>query len=174
MGITEFGKAVAVGSSTCNKTGNTIPVAAKEGDVVLLPVYYGTQVELGDKNPNDLREVLFLEFWTHPSTQNCPEKGLACQASSNVALDRVIIKMMIKHTINYVEESRRGKKDEIAERTLKGASTPSNDLISFVCAYRRGIVFSTLGRQQQKDLIHRVHFINSKYHTRPKTVLMAL
>ncbi|KAM7481516.1 hypothetical protein LguiB_006099 [Lonicera macranthoides] len=54
--------------------------------------------------------------------------GLACQASSNVALDRVIIKMMIEHTINYVEgsplkgnhcsswppkESCRGKKEEI-------------------------------------------------------------
>ncbi|KAM7505413.1 hypothetical protein LguiB_004317 [Lonicera macranthoides] len=43
-----------------------------------------------------------------------------------------------------------------------GASTPSKDLISSVCAYRRGVVFSTLERQQQKDLIHRVRFTNSK------------
>ncbi|KAM7519869.1 hypothetical protein LguiB_018831 [Lonicera macranthoides] len=64
----------------------------------------------------------------------------------------------------------RGKKDEIGERTLKGASTPSKVLISFVCAYRRGVVFSTLGRQQQKDLIHRVRFINSKSHTRSEVL----
>ncbi|KAM7502692.1 hypothetical protein LguiB_001596 [Lonicera macranthoides] len=115
--------------------------------------------------------------------------GLACQASSNVALDREIIKMMIKHTMNYVESSllkgnhcsswpskgsRRGMKDEIGERTLKGASTPSKDLISFVCAYRRGVVFSTLGRQQQKDLIHRVRCINSKSHTRYKQYYLQL
>ncbi|KAM7510604.1 hypothetical protein LguiB_009479 [Lonicera macranthoides] len=45
--------------------------------------------------------------------------------------------------------------NEIGERTLNGASTPSKDLISFVCAHRRGVVISTLGRQQQKDIIHR-------------------
>ncbi|KAM7502102.1 hypothetical protein LguiB_001006 [Lonicera macranthoides] len=33
-----------------------------------------------------------------------------------------------------------------------GASTPSKDPISFVCAYRRGVVFSRLERQQQKGL----------------------
>ncbi|KAM7505213.1 hypothetical protein LguiB_004117 [Lonicera macranthoides] len=64
-----------------------------------------------------------------------------------------------------VKESDRGKKDEIVERTLNSTSTPSKDLISFVCAYRRGVVFSTLGRQQLKDLIHRLRCINSKSHT---------
>ncbi|KAM7473676.1 hypothetical protein LguiB_020919 [Lonicera macranthoides] len=49
-----------------------------------------------------------------------------------------------------VNKSERGKKHELVERTLNGASTPSKDLISFVCAYRRGVVFSTLERQQQK------------------------
>ncbi|KAM7519339.1 hypothetical protein LguiB_018301 [Lonicera macranthoides] len=34
-------------------------------------------------------------------------QGLACQALSNVALDRVIIKMMIEHTMNYVERVHR-------------------------------------------------------------------
>ncbi|KAM7474113.1 hypothetical protein LguiB_021356 [Lonicera macranthoides] len=73
-----------------------------------------------------------------------PTYGLACQALSNVALDRVIIKMMTEHTMNYVEETLRGQRVEIIERTLEGASTPSKDLISFVCAYRRGVVISTL------------------------------
>ncbi|KAM7480764.1 hypothetical protein LguiB_005347 [Lonicera macranthoides] len=58
---------------------------------------------------------------------------------------------------NKMTGSCREKKDEIGERTLKGASTPSKDLIPFVCAYRRGVVFSTLGGQQQKDLIQ-VHY----------------
>ncbi|KAM7481503.1 hypothetical protein LguiB_006086 [Lonicera macranthoides] len=58
MGTTEFGKAVAVGSSTCNKAGNTIPVAAKEGDVVLLPMYDGTQVGLGDR----VCPPIFIEY----------------------------------------------------------------------------------------------------------------
>lgn len=57
---------------------------------------------------------------------------------------------------------------ENAERceNPKGASTPSKDLTKFVCAYRRGVVFSTLGRPQQKDQIHRLRCINSKSHTR--------
>ncbi|KAM7473614.1 hypothetical protein LguiB_020857 [Lonicera macranthoides] len=49
-----------------------------------------------------------------------------------------------------VKVSDRGKKYEIVEKTLNGASTPSKDLISFVSAYRRGVIFSTLERQQQK------------------------
>lgn len=43
------GIVVAVGPGTVDKTGNTIPVAVKEGDTVLLPEYGGTQVKLGDK-----------------------------------------------------------------------------------------------------------------------------
>ncbi|KAM7497323.1 hypothetical protein LguiA_021737 [Lonicera macranthoides] len=42
--------------------------------------------------------------------------------------------------------------DERCCENPKGASTPSKDPISFVCAYRRGVVFSTLERQQQKGL----------------------
>lgn len=43
------GKVVAVGPGLLDKAGNTIPVAVKEGDTVLLPDYGGTQVKLGEK-----------------------------------------------------------------------------------------------------------------------------
>ncbi|GLT36921.1 hypothetical protein SLE2022_121810 [Rubroshorea leprosula] len=43
------GKVVAVGPGARDKEGNTIPVAFKEGDTVLLPDYGGTQVKLGEK-----------------------------------------------------------------------------------------------------------------------------
>ncbi|EYU30068.1 hypothetical protein ABFS82_05G041600 [Erythranthe guttata] len=43
------GKVVAVGPGLLNKSGNTIPVAVKEGETVLLPEYGGTQVKLGEK-----------------------------------------------------------------------------------------------------------------------------
>lgn len=43
------GKVVAVGPGLRDKSGNTIPVAVKEGDTVLLPEYGGTQVKLGEK-----------------------------------------------------------------------------------------------------------------------------
>ncbi|KAL6969950.1 10 kDa chaperonin [Sarracenia purpurea var. burkii] len=43
------GKVVAVGPGIRDKSGNTISVAVKEGDTVLLPDYGGTQVKLGDK-----------------------------------------------------------------------------------------------------------------------------
>ncbi|XP_027100344.2 10 kDa chaperonin, mitochondrial [Coffea arabica] len=43
------GKVVAVGPGLKDKAGNTIPVAVKEGDTVLLPEYGGTQVKLGEK-----------------------------------------------------------------------------------------------------------------------------
>ncbi|KAM7465720.1 hypothetical protein LguiB_013282 [Lonicera macranthoides] len=46
--------------------------------------------------------------------------------------------------IRSILKTQRGQKVEITERTLEGASTPSKDLISFVCAYRRGVVFSAL------------------------------
>lgn len=38
-----------MGPGTRDKAGNTIPVAVKEGDTVLLPEYGGTQVKLGEK-----------------------------------------------------------------------------------------------------------------------------
>ncbi|KAM7513399.1 hypothetical protein LguiB_012274 [Lonicera macranthoides] len=75
------------------------------------------------------------------------------------------------------QEMKMMRKDEIGERTLKSASTPSKDLIPFVCAYRRGVVFSTLGRQQQKDLIHRRNSPHSaKCHIlmQPRSAAMVL
>ncbi|KAL6523160.1 10 kDa chaperonin [Orobanche hederae] len=43
------GKVVAVGSGLLDKAGNTIPVAVKEGDTVLLPEYGGTEIKLWEK-----------------------------------------------------------------------------------------------------------------------------
>ncbi|PKU86206.1 10 kDa chaperonin [Dendrobium catenatum] len=43
------GKVVAVGPGARDRDGNHIPVFVKEGDVVLLPDYGGTEVKLGDK-----------------------------------------------------------------------------------------------------------------------------
>ncbi|KAL6539181.1 10 kDa chaperonin [Orobanche gracilis] len=43
------GKVVAVGSGLLDKAGNTIQVAVKEGDTVLLPEYGGTEIKLGGK-----------------------------------------------------------------------------------------------------------------------------
>ncbi|KAJ6802787.1 10 kDa chaperonin, mitochondrial-like [Iris pallida] len=43
------GKVVAVGPGARTRDGNLIPVSVKEGDVVLLPEYGGTEVKLGDK-----------------------------------------------------------------------------------------------------------------------------
>ncbi|KAL3615926.1 hypothetical protein CASFOL_040220 [Castilleja foliolosa] len=43
------GKVVAIGSGLLDKSGNNVPVAVKEGDIVLLPNYEGTQVKLGEK-----------------------------------------------------------------------------------------------------------------------------
>ncbi|KAJ7976579.1 10 kDa chaperonin-like [Quillaja saponaria] len=42
------GKFIAVGPGLCDREGNLIPVAVKEGDTVLLPEYGGTEVKLGD------------------------------------------------------------------------------------------------------------------------------
>ncbi|KAL3635981.1 10 kDa chaperonin [Castilleja foliolosa] len=50
------GKVVAVGPGLRDESGNTIPVAFKEGDTVLLSEYSGTQVKLGEKE-----YVLFRE-----------------------------------------------------------------------------------------------------------------
>ncbi|KAM7484692.1 hypothetical protein LguiA_000701 [Lonicera macranthoides] len=65
-------------------------------------------------------------------------------------------------------ESHRGKVRNRCKNP-KGASTPSKDLISFVCAYRRGVVFSTLERQQQKVLSTVFITFNSKSHTSPNS-----
>ncbi|KAH9746356.1 GroES-like family protein [Citrus sinensis] len=43
------GKVIAVGPGARDKEGNTIPVAFKEGDTVLLPNYGGDHVKLGEK-----------------------------------------------------------------------------------------------------------------------------
>ncbi|KAK8928686.1 10 kDa chaperonin [Platanthera zijinensis] len=43
------GRVVAVGPGSRDRDGKHIPIALKEGDVVLLPEYGGTEVKLGDK-----------------------------------------------------------------------------------------------------------------------------
>uniref|UniRef100_G3MNX1 10 kDa heat shock protein, mitochondrial n=1 Tax=Amblyomma maculatum TaxID=34609 RepID=G3MNX1_AMBMU len=43
------GKVVAVGPGARTRDGDLIPVSVKEGDVVLLPEYGGTEIKLGDK-----------------------------------------------------------------------------------------------------------------------------
>jgi co-chaperonin GroES (HSP10) len=43
------GKVKAVGPGARDRDGKLIPVIVKEGDVVLLPEYGGTEVKLGDK-----------------------------------------------------------------------------------------------------------------------------
>ncbi|KAJ8768836.1 hypothetical protein K2173_023740 [Erythroxylum novogranatense] len=44
------GKVVAVGAGARDRDGKLIPVTIKEGDIVLLPDYGGTEVKLGDKD----------------------------------------------------------------------------------------------------------------------------
>ncbi|KAL9273142.1 10 kDa chaperonin, mitochondrial-like protein, partial [Drosera capensis] len=44
------GKVVAVGAGLHDKQGNHIPVSVKEGAMVLLPNYGGTEVKIGDKD----------------------------------------------------------------------------------------------------------------------------
>ena len=43
------GRVIAAGPGLKTKDGNTIPVSLKEGDMVLLPNYGGTEVKMGDK-----------------------------------------------------------------------------------------------------------------------------
>ncbi|KAG1338328.1 10 kDa chaperonin [Cocos nucifera] len=50
------GKVVAVGPGARDRNGNLIPVSVKEGDVVLLPEYGGTEVKLGDKEYHLFRD----------------------------------------------------------------------------------------------------------------------
>ncbi|KAH9794713.1 GroES-like family protein [Citrus sinensis] len=53
------GKVIAVGPGARDKEGNTIPVAFKEGDTVLLPNYGGDHVKLGEKEPIvEVRNIL--------------------------------------------------------------------------------------------------------------------
>ncbi|KAJ4755278.1 10 kDa chaperonin [Rhynchospora pubera] len=44
------GRVVAVGPGARDRDGKTIPVIVKEGDVVLLPEFGGTEVKLADKD----------------------------------------------------------------------------------------------------------------------------
>ncbi|KAG6497729.1 10 kDa chaperonin, mitochondrial-like [Zingiber officinale] len=50
------GKVIAVGPGARDRNGNIIPVTVKEGDIVLLPEYGGTEVKLGDKEYHIFRE----------------------------------------------------------------------------------------------------------------------
>ncbi|XP_072959311.1 10 kDa chaperonin, mitochondrial-like [Typha angustifolia] len=50
------GKVVAVGPGARSRDGNLIPVSVKEGDVVLLPEYGGTEVKLGEKEYHLFRD----------------------------------------------------------------------------------------------------------------------
>ncbi|KAG0478749.1 hypothetical protein HPP92_013468 [Vanilla planifolia] len=50
------GKVVAVGPGARDKDGKHIPVALKEGDIVLLPDYGGTEIKLEDKDYHLYRE----------------------------------------------------------------------------------------------------------------------
>ncbi|XP_008786859.1 10 kDa chaperonin, mitochondrial-like [Phoenix dactylifera] len=50
------GKVVAVGPGARDRDGNVIPVSVKEGDMVLLPEYGGTEVKLGDKEYHLFRD----------------------------------------------------------------------------------------------------------------------
>ncbi|XP_072980405.1 10 kDa chaperonin, mitochondrial-like [Typha angustifolia] len=50
------GKVVAVGAGARDRDGKLIPVSVKEGDVVLLPDYGGTEVKLGDKEYHLFRD----------------------------------------------------------------------------------------------------------------------
>lgn len=43
------GKVIAVGPGAWDKDGKIIPVSVKEGEMVLLPEYGGTEVKLGEK-----------------------------------------------------------------------------------------------------------------------------
>eukprot|EP00898_Chlorokybus_atmophyticus_P002530 jgi/Chlat1/3278/Chrsp22S03526 len=44
------GQVVAVGTGARTRDGNTVPVAVKVGDTVLLPEFGGTNVKLGEKD----------------------------------------------------------------------------------------------------------------------------
>ncbi|KAL9456911.1 hypothetical protein AB3S75_006027 [Citrus x aurantiifolia] len=54
------GKVIAVGPGARDKEGNTIPVAFKEGDTVLLPNYGGDHVKLGEKDYHLYRDEEIL------------------------------------------------------------------------------------------------------------------
>ncbi|OAY76992.1 10 kDa chaperonin [Ananas comosus] len=50
------GKVIAVGPGARDRDGKLIPVCVKEGDVVLLPEYGGTEVKLAEKEYHLFRE----------------------------------------------------------------------------------------------------------------------
>ena len=50
------GKVIAVGTGKLDKDGKKIPFNVKEGDLVLMPKYGGTEVKLDDKTYQIMRE----------------------------------------------------------------------------------------------------------------------
>ena len=50
------GKVIAVGTGKLDDSGKKIPFNIKEGDLVLMPKYGGTEVKLDDKTYQILRE----------------------------------------------------------------------------------------------------------------------
>ena len=50
------GKVIAVGTGKLDDSGKKIPFNVKEGDLVLMPKYSGTEVKLEDKTYQILRE----------------------------------------------------------------------------------------------------------------------
>ena len=50
------GKVIAVGTGKLDDSGKKIPFNVKEGDLVLMPKYGGTEVKLDDKTYQILRE----------------------------------------------------------------------------------------------------------------------
>ncbi|KAG6501983.1 hypothetical protein ZIOFF_041870 [Zingiber officinale] len=62
------GKVIAVGAGARDRDGKLIPVTVKEGDIVLLPEYGGTEVKLGDKEYAYLTSMICL-LYSFTSTQ---------------------------------------------------------------------------------------------------------
>ena len=50
------GKVVAVGTGRLDENGKVIPFNVKKGDTVLMPKYGGTEVKIGDKEYQIVRE----------------------------------------------------------------------------------------------------------------------
>ena len=50
------GKIVAVGTGKLDDAGKPIPFNVKKGDIVLMPKYGGTEVKIGDKEYQIVRE----------------------------------------------------------------------------------------------------------------------
>ncbi len=50
------GKVVAVGAGRRDENGKVIPMNVKKGDVVLMPKYGGSEIKMGDKEYQIVRE----------------------------------------------------------------------------------------------------------------------